>query len=473
LIRRQVISLNWREIDTILEEIDIVGSHIQKIRQPDFKNLLLDLYKPGQRAKLLISLLQGSCRLHFLSNPKPNQIKLQRFAQLLRSRCKGGKIVRCDQPNGQRIICMEIVCGELITRLWIRLWNNRSNIIATDENNIILDSFFRRPNQKELSGDLFDPEIEGTQPDESFQLRELPGEGNYNSRIEDFYYEKEQIQQLSVLRSRAQTIATRLEGSLLKRREKISKGIDHAENADLIKQKADLIMSHAHAIQKGSTEFTTENWFDDNKEITIKLNPKLSARENADSFYKNFKKETASIERLLEDQINCETRLEQTRNQLSWIEGTQDLEKLSQWIDSHKNEAKQVTKSKNQTVGLSLISGEFTLLVGRTAKENDTLLRNSVRGNDTWLHTRDYAGGYVFIKNIPGKSIPLETLIDAGNLAVHYSKAKTGGEADLYYTQVKYLRRAKERPVGLVLPTQEKNLHIRIEKDRIDRLLNR
>lgn len=68
------------------------------------------------------------------------------------------------------------------------------------------------------------------------------------------------------------------------------------------------------------------------------------------------------------------------------------------------------------------------------------------------------------------KSIPLDVLIDAGSLAVLFSKAKEGGEADLYYTQVKYLRRAREGKLGLVLPTQEKNLYIKLEEKRIERL---
>jgi predicted ribosome quality control (RQC) complex YloA/Tae2 family protein len=73
----------------------------------------------------------------------------------------------------------------------------------------------------------------------------------------------------------------------------------------------------------------------------------------------------------------------------------------------------------------------------------------------------------VFIKNRPGKTVPLDILLDAGNLAVFYSKGRNSGEADLFYTQVKYLRRAKDGPKGLVLPTQEKNLHIKIEDKRL------
>jgi predicted ribosome quality control (RQC) complex YloA/Tae2 family protein len=76
----------------------------------------------------------------------------------------------------------------------------------------------------------------------------------------------------------------------------------------------------------------------------------------------------------------------------------------------------------------------------------------------------------VFIKAESGKSVPLETLLDAGNLAIHYSKAKKAEEADLYYTQVKYLRRPKEGKKGLVIPTQEKNLSVKLDRERLERL---
>ena len=110
------------------------------------------------------------------------------------------------------------------------------------------------------------------------------------------------------------------------------------------------------------------------------------------------------------------------------------------------------------------------ILVGRDANENDELLRHHVRGNDMWLHTRDTPGGYVFIKCRAGKTIPLDILLDAGNLALYFSKARAAGKADLYYTEVKYLRRAKNGPKGLVIPTHEKNLNVVLDKNRLARL---
>ena len=87
-----------------------------------------------------------------------------------------------------------------------------------------------------------------------------------------------------------------------------------------------------------------------------------------------------------------------------------------------------------------------------------------------WLHTRDWSGGYIFIKSRRGKTIPLEILLDAGNLAVFYSKARKAKTADIYYTQVTHLRRAKNAPKGTVLPSHEKNLTVTIDEQRLRKM---
>jgi predicted ribosome quality control (RQC) complex YloA/Tae2 family protein len=73
------------------------------------------------------------------------------------------------------------------------------------------------------------------------------------------------------------------------------------------------------------------------------------------------------------------------------------------------------------------ISHSFQIIVSRTASEHDELLRHHVRGNDCWFHCRDYPGAYMFVKSVPGESLPLDTMLDAGNLALFYSKGKSPG----------------------------------------------
>jgi len=139
-------------------------------------------------------------------------------------------------------------------------------------------------------------------------------------------------------------------------------------------------------------------------------------------------------------------------------------------LNEYKVTLAENTESANNP-GLQFESNNYTILVGRNSKESDKLLRKYVKGNDSWLHVRDFPGSHVFIKNKAKKSIPLEVLLDAANLALHFSKAKNSSSADLYVTQVKYLRRSKHGLLGSVIPTQEKNLHIKLDPERISKFL--
>ncbi|MCK7485531.1 MAG: hypothetical protein MZU97_08210 [Bacillus subtilis] len=95
----------------------------------------------------------------------------------------------------------------------------------------------------------------------------------------------------------------------------------------------------------------------------------------------------------------------------------------------------------------------------RRATENDELLRRHVRGNDLWLHARDWPGSYVFIKAQRGQERAPRHAPRRGQPGASTTRrAGSNGGGELYYTFVKYLRRAKDGPKGLVIPTQEKNL---------------
>ena len=135
-----------------------------------------------------------------------------------------------------------------------------------------------------------------------------------------------------------------------------------------------------------------------------------------------------------------------------------------------RRDSKPKQQEKKVHPGIDYTIDGWYILVGRDANENDDLLRHYVKGPDLWMHTRDFPGGFVFIKNRPGKTVPLDILLYAGNLAVYYSKARKSGKADLYYTHVKWLRRAKDAPKGLVLPTHEKNLTIQLDESLLKKL---
>ena len=473
-------SLNWKEIDLILDELDLTGTLIQKIRQPDFKSLLLDLYKPGGGFPLLINLNQGNVRLHRLTGDNPGKVVLQRFAQFLRSRINGGRITSAIQLNSDRIIKLVILRSDEETYIYLRLWGGASNIIVTDPSHTILDAFYRRPRQNEVSGGIYFPEeIKPPENGKSikmiFEIREYDRKHSFNEFIEKYYRDIESTRELVTLRSRVENILISRESQIESSLSGLETRLDTYENYEQYREQAEIVKANIYKIHKGDLSLETENYFNDNNLIEIKLDPTLSPGENSEKLFSKYKKAKTGLENIVEEIDNLNRNLELIKKEREELlrsdHPRNDLTRLKEYLAKIPKQVQ--LKEKEKIPGLQFQSGNFTILAGRTASENDLLLRKFVRGNDYWLHTRDHPGGYIFIKTIKGKSIPLETLLDAGNLAVFFSKAKRSGKGDLYYTQVKHLRRAKDGKKGTVLPTNEKNLSISIDEKRLNRLLGR
>jgi predicted ribosome quality control (RQC) complex YloA/Tae2 family protein len=337
----------------------------------------------------------------------------------------------------------------------------------TDEAGTIIDAAYRRPNRGEVSGAPLNlPEQKTAKP--GLTLRELPGEGDFQKRLEDLFAAQTQGSQLDQLRSRARKGLEERITFLLNKTADLQQRIDQAQDADRWTHLGEMILAEAHSIRGEQTELQTTDWADGSA-LTIPLDPKLSPQENAAKNFKKAQKLKNALTLLQEELALRSEDLQAAQKNLEVLEEVQDEKTLQAWAKSPKPQEGAKPNELTQP-GLRCRVGAFTLWVGRNAKENEALLK-MVKGKDLWLHTRDYAGGYVFIRRIAGKTVPLEVLLDAGQLAVHYSKGKGGGKTDLYYTEVKFLKKPKGAKRGLVLPTQEKNLTIDYDSTRVSTIM--
>ena len=170
-------SLNWKEIDLILEELDLEGSFIQQIVQPSYDTIALHTYKSGTSKTLLVCLAGEACRIHQTWTAVPKNTKPLRFMEFLKARIKGARINAIRQLGQERIIKLELShCGQEFL-LYIRLWSNAANIILTDTNGCILDSFYRRPGKGEVTGGTFSEPTFALHSQESDSFYRRPGKG--------------------------------------------------------------------------------------------------------------------------------------------------------------------------------------------------------------------------------------------------------------------------------------------------------
>jgi predicted ribosome quality control (RQC) complex YloA/Tae2 family protein len=237
--------------------------------------------------------------------------------------------------------------------------------------------------------------------------------------------------------------------------------------ADRLKEYGDIVMANLGSIKAGDSWLDAENFYTGEK-IRIKLDPRKSPAAQGELYYGQYRKAKNGLAELRSEIAAGEQELQSLETSLSrFLADNNPLALL--WLLKIRGEMPPSSADIDRA-WLTFRRGDWLIMVGRDAAENDELLRRHVKGNDLWLHARDYPGAYVFIKQRSGKTVPLDILLDAGNLAIFYSKGRNNGEGDLFYTPVKFLRRIKNGPKGLVTPAQEKNLHVKVEDARLKEL---
>ena len=465
-------SLNWKEIGLILEEADLTGSKIQSVIQNSFHSVTWQLYKPERgRFDFYTEVGTQNSRINLVSEGiRPKKMKkLQRFEQFARKNIEGSVIKNCSQMPFDRLVRWDLDNHGRNLVIWLRLYSaSGANIIVTDENGKILDLMLRRPGRDEISGSHFVPEVR-TQDPGKFEIRDY--EGSFNSFIESYYNQAQREESLEELRTRAQKQKdrelSRLEGSIIS----ASRSVEANSNWEDLKNQADLLSAVSYSIPKGSDTMELTDW-NSGKVFSVKLNPSLSAGDNVQAFYDRYQKAKGTwknaceeLEKLRDQYRKLEKRYEDALTVTDDPES--DLRRLRNLLEKKE----EITAPVQNHPGLHVQIAGWNIMVGRNAKENDELLRHFAKPNDMWFHTRDFPGGYVFVRYRKEKTIPLEVMLDAANLAAFYSKGRENPSVDLYYTQVRYLRRAKNGKTGLVLPTQEKNLTIKTNPQRAKLLL--
>ena len=466
-------SLNYKEIELILQESSLDGAKIQKVVQSSFHSVTWELYdRERGRFGFYTEIGTQQSRLHVLSPDAriAKTKKLQRFEQFARKNLEGSVITSCRQLPFDRAVVWELNNHDRLLRVYFRFYSGPgANIIVTDENDVILDLLLRRPGRDEVSSETLVVE-QRTSSERVFEVRPWKGK-SFSEYIERTCAKEEADDLYSQL---VRQVTSRMEHELSRLSASIrsaEKSIEANKDYDDLRYKADLLSANSYLINRGQDSVTVTDWAAGGKQVTIELDRSLTPGGNVQACYDRYQKAKGTYDNAVEerDRLNGEYRNVEARFSKA-LESTGDEQADIRRLKSILDRTAPVVQVQ-EGPGIRTTSGGFQIIAGRNAKENDELLRHYVKGNDMWLHTRDFPGGYVFIKFRRDKTIPLDVLLDAANIAVLYSKGRNSSSVDLYYTQVKYLRRAKDGKTGLVLPTQEKNLTIKPDPARIARLL--
>lgn len=123
----------------------IIGAKVNKVFVPTKTDVVLGLYNNGINYALELCASPEFCRINLTTHSKPNPQNAYNFCMLLRKYLIGGKITNISNYDLERTIEIEFECyndlNDLVKRkLFIEIMSRQSNIILTNENNIIIDT---------------------------------------------------------------------------------------------------------------------------------------------------------------------------------------------------------------------------------------------------------------------------------------------------------------------------------------------
>ncbi|MBK9449797.1 MAG: DUF814 domain-containing protein [Bacteroidetes bacterium] len=237
-----------------------------------------------------------------------------------------------------------------------------------------------------------------------------------------------------------------------------------------------ILMANLHLLTQGEKEVELVDFYHD-QPIKIKLKPELNPQQNAEQYYQKQKKHRSRAKHL-EEQI---TRLEQelavfneAREGFAKFPDPKDLRlgadgmdlELLRRMNAFGTEFLPLVESGKaenaaQKHGFHEFKKEgYTILVGKNAKQNDSLTFAYSRKDDLWLHARDTPGSHVIIRNPTAGAIPNQVLEFAASLAAKHSKRKHEKLVPVQYTERKYVRKVKNGAAGQVLVEREKVIMI-------------
>ncbi len=234
------------------------------------------------------------------------------------------------------------------------------------------------------------------------------------------------------------------------------KQLSDTKKRDKYKLYGELLHTYGYEAKPKDKSITVINYYD-NQELTIPLDPDLSASENAKKYFDKYAKLKRTAEAL-------DTYIEQSKNELELLktieaslniaETETDLADIRRelsdygFIKKHTgNKKEKIKKSKP----LHFVDDNgFDIYVGKNNYQNDELTFKFATGNDWWFHTKKIHGSHVIVKT-NGKELPDSSYEYAAELAAYYSSGRDSDKVEIDYLQKKNVKKPASAVAGFVV----------------------
>lgn len=267
--------------------------------------------------------------------------------------------------------------------------------------------------------------------------------------LDDFYYERDVVERTRRrehdLFKLLATLCERAARKLNSRRAEL----ESCKDKDELRIKAELINANLYRLEKGSLFYEVENYYEENRTVRIPADPALTPSQNAQKYYKEYRKAFNAekvLGALIEESEQEVAYLDSVSDELSRAQTRQEIDEIREEL-ARSGYIKRSSVKRRKMAALPpmefVSSDGYKIFVGRNNLQNDKLSLKTAAKSDLWFHTKEIPGSHVIL--CCHGSVPSEqSILEAAQIAAFYSKASGSTRVEVDYTYAKELK----KPVG-------------------------
>lgn len=451
--------LRTKSIKTLV--IEIMGKHSNAILISD--NTILDsLNKIGENKGIDRVIYPGISYEYPKTGDEinPLNVNFEKFKELFKKENEGKKVYNFFLhnftgfgPKLSREVCLRSYVdennriGEIEENTLVSLYNSFKNLIDLSKKNTYSWNIYSK-DREYIDFHCFPLKIYEEYESEKFDSISL--------LVDEYYYYKDKYQRMQQRIHHLKKIVDKNISKNQTKLLKLKKEFEESKDRDKYKVYGDLIIAYMSRIQDFEDSVTVNNYYDDNKEIEIPLDNRLSLSQNAQKYYKKYEKlKTAQVKinnqiKLTKQKLDYFYNLQYMVNNCDDFEAVNEIKEelaSSGYLKNKKSKNKKSYKSKPYKI---LSKDGFEIYIGKNNKQNDYITFNLASKEDIWMHTKNIPGSHVVVIT-EGKDVPDSTLEEAASYAAYYSNARQSSKVPVNYTYKKHIKKPKNAEPGFVI----------------------
>ena len=486
-----MLSLSEMRRSVALLEPIVVGRRVQRLIQPDDDTVMLELFGWDDEAEA-----SGKLWLALCAHSKLGRIGIgdaptappwpPEFAAFLKARMNRAKVIGLRLVNDDRLAALSLESREGNFELVLSLMGPRSNLYALDADGKVVAALKETTRTGKVWENPSKPEAASPGDDRWAKLDDAA----YLQAVRSDYAEARERLELDTLRKRFESVMKKEFEFAERRTEKLQRDLEEAKRARDEKRHGELLKQVMSTLHQGDTHVLVRD-YETGEDVNVKLDPNLTPAENLEKYFKKYHKGLVGTNMLGQQLEITKGYLDELRTLQQALAGITEPAALRDFAetplireltDKHVPTAPPARRPKKRTEKKEVpgkllprrykTTDDLEVWVGKSDAGNDYLTTKLAAGNDWFFHIEGYPGSHTILRTGGRKDPPQESVLEAAELCVHFSKMKDASKVDVHVVPIKNVSKPKGAKPGLVYVSQGKTIGLRRDPKRLERILN-